>query len=145
MQQFNKQLVENFYSSFSKKDLDGMLNCYHENVVFDDPVFGRLEGQKAKDMWRMLIKKGGDIEVLFKNIQADNIKGSSEWEARYKFSRTGRKVHNKVKATFEFEDGRIIKHTDRFNLWKWSLMALGPVGIIFWFKTKILGKYVEVK
>jgi hypothetical protein len=42
---------------------------------------------------------------------------------------TGRRVHNKIDATFQFQDGKIIRHHDRFNFWKWSFMALGPVGL----------------
>lgn len=26
-------------------------------------------------------------------------------------------------------DGKIIQHHDEFNFWKWSVMALGPIGI----------------
>ena len=111
-----------------------MTNCYHENIVFQDPAFGELHGEEAKSMWRMLIERGGGkIKIGYKNIQADRTKGSAEWEAIYIFSKTGRTVHNKIKASFEFEDGRIIKHTDRFNLWKWSTMALGPVGFFLGF------------
>jgi ketosteroid isomerase-like protein len=146
MKRFHHQLIENFYTAFRNNDSHGMINCYHENIVFEDPVFGRLKGEKAKDMWKMLIKRSeGKIQVFFKNVKADNINGSAEWEAIYNFSKTGRKVHNKVTASFEFEDGRIIKHTDHFNLWKWSMMALGPVGILFWFNTRIRKKYVKLR
>lgn len=26
-------------------------------------------------------------------------------------------------------DGKIIQHHDDFNFWKWSVMALGPIGL----------------
>ena len=39
-------------------------------------------------------------------------------------------MHNVIEAKFVFQDSKIIQHTDRFNLWKWSAMALGPLGTI---------------
>ena len=55
--------------------------------------------------------------------------GSVSWEVRYDFTTTGRPVHNKVTAWFEFKDGKIIKHTDSFPFWRWSRMALGGPGL----------------
>jgi len=31
---------------------------------------------------------------------------------------------------FSFLGDRIVRHVDRFNLWKWAGMALGPAGIL---------------
>jgi hypothetical protein len=39
-------------------------------------------------------------------------------------------VHNKIDAEFEFKDGKITKHTDTFDFWKWSRQALGAVGLL---------------
>jgi len=47
-----KQLTEKFYTAFSKGDYQGMAECYHENVVFHDPAFGRLEGQGRRKCGR---------------------------------------------------------------------------------------------
>ena len=68
------------------------------------------------------------IRVLFLYEQT----GSAHWEARYLFSKTGRSVYNKIEAQFEFKDGKIIKHTDDFDLHKWASQAMG-------WKGKILG------
>ncbi|MGB7873044.1 MAG: hypothetical protein WBL25_01580, partial [Anaerolineales bacterium] len=43
-------------------------------------------------------------------------------------SKSKRRVHNVIEASFVFQDGKISQHTDAFNLWKWSGMALGPTG-----------------
>ena len=37
-------------------------------------------------------------------------------------------VYKVIEATFVFQDSKISQHTDKFNLWKWSSMALGPLG-----------------
>ena len=106
-----------------------MVKCYHEKIEFSDPVFPKLQGSKVGAMWKMLCSHAQGFELVFSEIQADNEVGSVHWEAKYIFSMTNRKVHNKINASFKFKDGKIIKHDDDFNFWKWSFMALGPVGL----------------
>jgi ketosteroid isomerase-like protein len=125
-----KQVIESFYSSFQQKDWKGMQACYHDKIIFSDPVFNNLKGGEAKAMWHMLAIAAKDLSVSFKNVTANGVKGACDWEAYYSFSRTGRKVHNIIHAEFEFSDGKIIRHTDFFNLWRWSGMALGVTGLL---------------
>ena len=117
-----------------------MVECYHENVVFSDPVFQNLQGEKAGRMWTMLCAQAKDFELEFKDISANEKQGSAHWEATYTFSKTGRKVHNIIEAAFEFEGGKIIRHTDSFDLRKWCSMALGPVGILFGWASPLQNK-----
>jgi ketosteroid isomerase-like protein len=126
--QESEKLINRFYSAFQKKDWKEMQQCYHDNVVFSDAVFRNLKGQEAKAMWHMLAIAGKDLEVAYTNVKTDGVIGSCEWDARYSFSLTGRKVHNIIHAAFEFSEGKIIRHKDSFNLWKWSGMALGASG-----------------
>lgn len=67
---------------------------------------------------------------MFSETQADDTVGKVHWEATYIFSATGRKVHNRIDASFRFQDGKIIRHHDSFSFWRWSSMALGPVGTL---------------
>lgn len=129
-----RSTVEKFYHAFSNKDIDGMLACYSDDVVFHDPGFGKLEGDRAKAMWHMLVTgEESDLSVTYKVIEDTDHQGIVDWEAKYLFGPSNRKVHNKIKATLELENGKIVKHTDRFNFWKWNKMALGPVGhLIGW-------------
>jgi hypothetical protein len=46
------------------------------------------------------------------------------------FGKTGRNVHNKIDAQFEFKDGKIYRHRDYFNTWRWSMQALGISGLL---------------
>ncbi len=81
-------------------------------------------------MWRMLTARAEDLSVELSGPHADNSTGGAHWTARYTF-RTGRKVVNEIDASFTFDDaGLIIEHHDRFDLWKWTRMALGPVGAV---------------
>ncbi len=127
----NEQLIEKFYTSFKSSDPQGMNDCYAPDVEFSDPVFPGLKGKQAMAMWAMLGERKADPnDRWFENVAADDTRGSAHWEAKYKFPLNGRPVHNKIDATFEFADGKITKHTDTFDFWKWSRMALGPVGAL---------------
>lgn len=128
----NSQLIHTFYTAFTQKDAAGMNACYHDEIVFEDPAFGQLKGQDAKDMWSMLCANATDLKIEYSTVQVKADTGHAHWEAWYTFSQTGRKVHNVIDAEFEFKDGKIIKHTDRFHLRKWAGQALG-------FKGKLLG------
>ncbi|RKR83801.1 ketosteroid isomerase-like protein [Mucilaginibacter gracilis] len=125
----NKQLLINFYAAFAAGDAEGMVACYSDDIEFTDPAFGLQIGENAKNMWRMLLKNP-DIKVTVSNIEANEKTGSANWVAVYTFSRTGRKVTNRVSAKFEFGGGKITKHTDYFNIWKWAGQAMGIKGYL---------------
>ena len=95
-----------------------MSACYAPTVAFRDPV------------WRMLCERGKDLRVSVADIQSDATTGSARWEARYTFSATGRPVHNVISAHFEFAEGRILRHVDRFDLHGWASQALGIKGLL---------------
>ncbi len=138
-----KKLIETFYTAFQELDAETMANCYHEDVVFEDPAFGVLEGKRAGNMWRMLCasQKGKDFKLMYSKVESDAKTGSAIWEAFYTFTKTGRKVHNVVHAQFEFEDGKIKKHIDDFDLYAWSKQAMGFKGVVLgktlFFKNKV--------
>jgi len=125
----NAELIKSFYTAFQSRDADGMNACYHSDIIFSDPVFGTLHGPEVTSMWHMLCERGKDLKIEFNNIQANDNTGSVHWEACYTFSKSKRHVHNVIEAKFVFQEDKIIQHTDRFNLWRWSSMALGPLGI----------------
>jgi len=122
------ELVTRFYTSFAKRDPEGMLAAYHPDVTFSDPVFVDLHGDRARGMWRMLAARAKDIELEFRDVEADDAMGRAHWEARYTFSATGRRVHNVIEARFAFEGGLIKDHRDTFDLWRWSSQAFGLSG-----------------
>jgi ketosteroid isomerase-like protein len=124
-------LVETFYTAFATGDAEGMVACYHTDIQFKDPAFGALNKDDAKNMWRMLISRSkGAIKISFDSVQANEKTGSANWKAEYIFSQTGRKVINIISAHFEFKDGKIYKHTDDFNIWKWTRQAMGWKGYV---------------
>jgi hypothetical protein len=127
-------LIDRFYRSFQQRDYRGMIACYHPDVAFSDPVFTDLRGWRAAAMWRMLCERGTDLALTFAGIAADDQGGRAHWEATYTFGAARRKVVNIIDAEFGFADGLIIRHRDRFNLWRWAGMALGAQGALLgWF------------
>lgn len=138
----NANIIKKFYESFAKADAEGMASCYGAAILFTDPAFGTLKGEDAKDMWRMLIERSnGNLKITFDNVKANDKAGTANWTAEYIFIQTGRSVINKISAQFEFQNGKIIKHTDHFNIWKWTRQAFGWKGYLFgwtsFMKTKI--------
>lgn len=85
--------IQKFYTAFSEKDWQTMQACYHHEVTFEDPAFGKLHGDEAKKMWRMLCEQGKDLKIEFSEIVLDENVGSAHWEAWYTFSKTKKKVH----------------------------------------------------
>ncbi len=121
-------LIATFYESFQDRDHAGMIACYHPSIHFSDPVFTDLHGNQAKAMWHMLCERATDLEVTFRDVEADGDEGRVHWEARYAFSKASRPVHNVVDASFVFQEGLIVRHTDDFDLWRWTRMAIGSAG-----------------
>ncbi|MEL6674365.1 MAG: nuclear transport factor 2 family protein [Bacteroidota bacterium] len=126
-----EQIIQQFYQAFAEKRAEDMVAHYHDEVVFRDPGFGELKGEQAKDMWRMLIERGGaSLNVSFSDVHGNGDQGQAKWEATYVFGPKKRPVHNRIQASFQFQDGKIIRHTDQFNMWRWSRQALGLPGLL---------------
>jgi ketosteroid isomerase-like protein len=132
-------LLETFYRAFQRRDGAAMTACYAADATFRDPVFD-LRGADVGRMWRMLCERGKDLRLEFSNLQADGDRGSADWQAWYSFSKTGRPVHNIIHAEFEFRDGLIARHVDRFDFWRWSRQALGPAGLVLGWTPFLQGK-----
>jgi ketosteroid isomerase-like protein len=136
----NEELIHKFYTAFVNKNYQTMLECYSEQIQFQDPVFETLKGNKAKAMWRMLVEKSKDLSVTFSNVSANDSSGSADWVAEYSYGKESRKIVNKVHATFTFQNGLIVSHKDSFSLWMWAGMALGATGYLTGFLPSVQNK-----
>ena len=140
MQHSNAKLIEDFYTAFQALDAESMSACYAEDIEFSDPVFTHLSGKQAGDMWRMLCSRAQDFSLTFDGVEADDQRGRAHWVATYVFSQTGRVIVNDIQASFEFKDGKIVKHKDHFDLWKWARQALGFKGLLLGWSSMVQGK-----
>jgi len=124
----NTELIDRFYTAFQERDADAMNACYAPGIKFSDPVFGVLEGDRARAMWKMLAGRSAGLELTYQVGTVDDTTGSATWQAKYDFSQTGRSVDNHISSKFWFENGLIVRQEDTFSLWRWASMALGPKG-----------------
>jgi len=129
----NAELLNRFYGAFAALDADTMAACYAPEARFQDEVFTLAGTDEIAAMWKMLCAatraKGMDAWSLqFSDVVADDRQGQAHWEAHYRFSATGRMVHNRIDARFAFRDGLIVEHRDHFDFWSWSRQALGAPG-----------------
>lgn len=126
----NEEIIQAFYHAFQQKDGEKMAASYHKNAVFSDPAFGTLKGEKIGMMWKMLCSTDSELLITFSIDSSENDIVNASWEAKYTFSKTGRKVHNKINATFRIKEALIVEHHDVFNLHLWASQALGLKGLL---------------
>jgi len=126
----NAALIARFYDALGRRDAATMIACYAPDATFSDPVFQSLDAAGVAAMWQMLCGRGKDLTVVASDIAADGATGRAHWVATYTFSATGHRVVNRIDARFEFRDGRIVRHEDRFDLRDWLRQALGFKGAL---------------
>jgi len=123
----NETLVASFYAAFNERDPETMAASYADDATFEDPAFGRLSADQARNMWRMLLGRAGpDLRAEYRDIRCDDTRGQAHWEAYYPFR--GHPVHNIIDAAFTFRDGLIVEHVDTFSWSRWAAQALGLPG-----------------
>lgn len=126
----NEALITKFYTAFQNKDVSKMQECYSDQATFSDAIFRNLNATEVRAMWSMLIKSGKDMRVEFSHVRTEEHGAKAHWDAYYTFSATGRKVLNKVDASFIIENGKIVKHIDQFDFYTWSKQAMGLAGFL---------------
>jgi ketosteroid isomerase-like protein len=128
----SRATIEKLYAALAALDAETMAACYAPDAVFDDEAFSLKGRRQVGGMWAMLCDavktKGRDVW----KIEASGItERGAHWEATYRFSATGRMVHNPIDAEFEFDPaGLITRQRDRFDFWRWARQALGAPGLL---------------
>ena len=124
--------IERLYAAFQRLDAETMAACYAPDARFDDEAFSVQGRERIGAMWAMLcdaVKAKG--RGVWKLETRDITERSAHWEPTYRFSATGRMVHNIIDAEFEFDGAGLIKrHRDRFDFWRWARQALGLPGVL---------------
>ena len=125
----NEATIRRLYEALDRHDGEAMAACYAADATFSDPVFPDLHGEQPGDMWRMLTARATDLSVEVPDAHADAEAGAARWIATYTFGATGRRVVNRVRSDFRFdESGLIAEQNDDFPFWAWSRQALGLPG-----------------
>ena len=139
------QIADNFYAAFSNHNSSEMIKLYHDDVIFTDPAFGMLKGDRAKKMWEMLLANSkSELKIQYEILDTSNEHATVSWTAKYIFGPQRRLVENHVTARLKIKQGKIVEHHDTFNMWKWSSQALGLSGrLLGW--TGFMKKKVQLK
>ncbi len=141
MNNATSDIATRFYQALQQRDAKGMIVNYHPELEFTDPAFGRLNYLHTGAMWQMLCSSAADLKIGFSVIHASETEVTTKWTAKYTFGKTGRLVHNEIMASMEIKVGKIIRHVDEFNLYKWAKQALGVQGWLIgatpYFKKKL--------
>jgi limonene-1,2-epoxide hydrolase len=123
-----RAVAQAFYGAFARRDGETMANAYAPGARFTDPVFGTLEGEQVGRMWRALTKGAREFSLDFEIVAASAAEARVTWTARYVFSRSGRRVVNRVQSVLTVDGGKIVEQTDHFDLHAWAGQALGLPG-----------------
>jgi ketosteroid isomerase-like protein len=122
------QVINSFYNAFNQRNAAQMLAHYHTNIVFNDPVFGVLQGQQVHKMWQGLCKRATNLKVTVNNIEVlDEQYTKTQWTASYLYGGK-RPVTNNITAFMKFDGDKIIEHSDAFSMHKWAAQAFGFTG-----------------
>ena len=117
----NQITLEKLYTAFARLDAGTMATCYAADAQFDDEAFSLRGRERVVGMWRMLCettkaKALADWKLVYSGIEVNDTTGKAHWDADYRFSATGRLVHNAIEGVFTFNDqGLIAMHRDSFN------------------------------
>jgi limonene-1,2-epoxide hydrolase len=123
-----RSVADAFYSAFARRDGAAMAALYSADATFADPVFPGLKGAEVGAMWQMLTGRGKDLRVEYKIVEIKGNVAIVDWQAYYTFSATGRMVHNIIRGELTVQEGKIVAHVDRFDLYRWMSQAMGLKG-----------------
>jgi ketosteroid isomerase-like protein len=130
-----------FYTALAARDWQAVGRLYADDARFDDPAFVGLDAAQVRAMWRMLLTRAGDDFRVSYEVLADTPEAAQvRWTAHYTFSQTGRPVVNVITAQMSLRDGRIVRHLDTFDFFRWSRQALGLPGWLLGWTGFLRGK-----
>ena len=123
-------VAERFYEAFMVRDHYTMGLLYAEHGTFSDPVFPLLNARGARLMWQMLLSRAEDFGIEVNIVEDSPKRARVDWVAYYTFTATRRPVVNRIHTEMTLSAGKIVRHVDTFNLWRWSRQALGTRGAL---------------
>lgn len=153
----NEEVIKKLYDDLKAGNFNEMKTCYDPKVKFSDVAFNLKGIDDVCAMWEMLCTRKDKIGVSVSNIQADEKMGTADWVADYLYPDSSEKpkkqsrIVNNIKATFIFNNGKIIEHHDICDVVRLAEMVLGPKGEIIgripfvfpFFLSKKLNKKLE--
>lgn len=76
----------------------------------------------------MLVDHAQEFALTFDHVDANAQTGQARWVARYRFSRTGRMIVNRIEAHFSFRDVRIAPVMSTFMGYRLARIRKSQIG-----------------
>lgn len=129
----NTEIVEQFYSAFSKLDFQTLSKYLSQDVVYYDPLWGLLEGDLVFYLWQMKCESLSYFSFQYHDIEElDSEYITCKWETRFFYKKSGTHVKMNGKAYMRINNGLITEHSDGYKLSDWLAATRG-------WKGKLLG------
>ena len=108
-----------------------MAAAYHPDATFSDPVFPRSRPRRHRgDVGDALRARDRPHDRTLGDLRRRRERAAPTGIATYTYTATKRRVVNRIDATFAFRDGLILRHDDRFSLYRWMRQAFGLNGVL---------------
>ena len=111
----NQDMVRSVFKSMNTRDFSELDKIMSEDVVFDFPGAGRIEGyKKAVIFFKALLRKYSKLSFIISEIITDNQKSCAVWSNEGK-DREGNPYANRGVTLMHFSEGKIIFISDYFK------------------------------
>lgn len=112
-----QELVASFYGAFSRLDYEQMMDCYADDIIYNDPLVGLIERGEVKAYWKMICANAKALSLKtydFEEIDDEYV--TSRYQVEYYLEATGKKVRYAAKSFMRIAEGKIVEHSDGFRL-----------------------------
>jgi ketosteroid isomerase-like protein len=110
-----ERLIQRFYRHFSRRDVGGMVACYHADVELTHPAISEVRSWRAAAFWEMFFASERLLGVEVTDLRAYDDVTEARWEARYAGS-GGRTKCQQMRASLRFRGGRIVRHDEHIEV-----------------------------
>lgn len=115
-------------------------SLYHPKAEYMDELFS-LKYREILALWYSCMLPEMKLEVKVKSIEQFKDVVVTKWTISYTISSINRRITLDEIGRFEFEDGLIIRHTDKYSFHSWCTQALGVAGMLAswskWLRSKV--------
>ena len=109
------ELAQVVFKAMNSRDLSIAESLLHENVVFDFPGNGIMEGPKRVSLFiRVLLRKFPELTFTIKNVILDGDQACTVWTNKGK-NLDGSLYENSGITLFHFSEGKITFMSDYFK------------------------------
>lgn len=142
----NNENLDPFFIAWSKLDYKGIMACYAQSFVYNNPLVGVLPYEIAIEYWRMRCEKTKELTITYGDCTwTDDEYVTCPWQAGFIYYGNGKKVVVKGKAFLRVQNGLITEHSDGFKLGDWLKQVYGWQGTLFSFTGMMKRKAIHLE